>query len=198
MLFRVRIEGDTPLIQHSAEGINPRHPANIEKANITRKKGSNRTAADDARLAELDTIMGFWLDRERRPTVPAAAITACIEGAARKLKQGAQVREGMIVTETAFEYDEGRYGTTLDELGKSTQFTAAVVVQRSRLLRTRPMFELPWAVEFKVDADDELVDKSQLESWLDIAGRRLGLGDWRPAKGGQYGRFHATSVEVVT
>ena len=60
-------------------------------------------------------------------------------------------------------------------------------------MRTRPKFDPPWAAEFRVEYDPELVDKMQLENWLDIAGRRIGLGDWRPEKSGMYkGRFTAT------
>lgn len=196
MLYDVRIKGLSPLIQHSSLGVDSKHPANIEKAEITRKKGSNRTASDDARIAELDTLLGFWLDSSNRPTVPAAAIRSCLETAAKKLKQGGQVREGLTVINTRLEYDEERYGTDLETLQSSTQFRAVVVVQRSRMMRTRPMFDLPWAVTFQVDAEDDLVDESQLRQWLDIAGRRIGLGDWRPEKSGEFGRFEVESLET--
>ena len=109
---------------HSAAGLDPLLPINIEKAEITRKRGSNRTAADDARLRELETIGSFWLDGNDRPTVPASAIRAVIETGARKLKQGPQVREGLVVTDTEFEYDKQKYGTTLAKLARapSTRF----------------------------------------------------------------------------
>lgn len=68
------------------------------------------------------------------------------------------------------------------------QFTTGVIVQRDRILRTRAKFD-EWAVAFTVEADDELVDDRQLASWLDIAGRRIGLGDWRPEQFGHFGRF---------
>ena len=106
-----------------------------------------------------------------------------IETAARKLKQGPQVREGLIVESVdAFDYNVRRYGKTVEQIGKSAQFTVPVVVQRARILRTRAMFELPWSITATVDVDEELVDKTQLESWLDIGGRRIGLCDWRPEK----------------
>ena len=189
MLHKLRIEGVSPIIMHSAAGIDPLLPINLEKQDITRKKGSNRTEADDARLRELETIGSFWLDASERPTIPAAAIRAVIETGARKLKQGPMVREGLVVTETAFEYDEGKYGGTLAELAKTTQYSVPVVVQRNRIMRTRAMFDLPWACEFELDGDDELVSTEHLERWLDIAGRRIGLGDWRPEKSGTFGRF---------
>ena len=106
-------------------------------------------------------------------------------------------RRGLIVTGSKFIYDTGRYGTTLEELGQKAQFTTGVVVQRNRVLRTRAMFDLPWSCEFALDCDDELVDRTQLETWLDIAGRRIGLGDWRPEKSGDYGRFETVTIEAV-
>ena len=106
------------------------------------------------------------------------------------------VREGLMVTKSHFEYDEDRYGTTLEELGESCQHQAPVVVQRNRILRTRAMFDLPWKAIFEIDGEGELVDADKLQVWLDIAGRRIGLGDWRPEKSGMHGRFTA-EVEVI-
>ena len=196
MLYIIEISGIRPIIMHSAQGLDPKLAPNIEKADITRKKGSNRTSSDDARLAEIECELSLWLDWEGRPTIPATALRSCIETGARKLKQGPQVREGLIVNEVlSFEYDRERYGETRADLVKSTQFSAAVVVQRARLLRTRAKFDMPWSCRFALDCDDELVDREMLETWLDIAGRRIGLGDWRPEKSGDFGRFELASIE---
>ena len=196
MLFRITVDGVSPLIMHSSAGIDPLLPINVEKAEITRKRGSNRTAADDARLRELETVGALWLDHSGKPTIPASAIRATIETGARKLKQGPQVREGLIVTDTEFTYDVGRYGATVEALQQSAQFTIPVVVQRARILRTRAMFDLPWGCTFAIDGDDELVSTEHLGRWLDIAGRRIGLGDWRPEKSGTYGRFVVKEIEA--
>ena len=95
----------------------------------------------------------------------------------------------------SFDYDRERYGVTVEELGKSAQFTKPVVVQRNRILRTRAKFD-DWSCTFHLDTDPELVDRLQLETWLEIGGRRIGLGDWRPEKSGNFGRFEVMSVEV--
>ena len=179
------------------EGSTLAHPLKREAAEITRKKGSNRTAADDARLREIDCELSLWLDSADRPTVPPDALRAAIEQGARKLRQGPQVREGLIVLTTKFEYDEEALGTTAAELAVRAQHTAPVVVQRSRILRTRAKFDV-WALAAHIEVDEELVDKEQLLSWLDIAGRRIGLGDWRPARSGIFGRFTTESVEPAT
>ena len=199
MLYDIEIRGIRPIVMHSGEGLDLKLPANIEKAEITKKRGSNRTTSDDARLAELECQLSLWLDREAKPTIPAAALRSCIETGARKLKQGPQVREGMIVEEVlGFDYDKSVYGEGVDTLMKTTQFSVGVVVQRSHMLRTRAKFEMPWSCRFVLDCDDELVDQEKLESWLDIAGRRIGLGDWRPEKSGDYGRFETVSISPRT
>ena len=195
MLYRVTIRGISPIIHHSSAGIDPLLPINVQKQEITRKRGSNRTAADDARLRELETVSALWLDEQDRPTIPPAAIRATIETGARKLKQGPQVREGLVITDSEFEYEHERYGDSLEDLQTAAQFTVPVVVQRNRLMRTRAKFDLPWSCTFEADVDDELVSREHLERWLDIAGRRIGLGDWRPEKSGTYGRFELESIE---
>ena len=196
MLFDVEIRGLRPIIHHSGTGIDPKHPANIEKSALARITASNRTEDDEARLAELECQVALWLDEDGRPTIPAAAIRSCIETAARRLRQGPQVREGLVVDKVhEFSYDVERYGGDLTNLVQTTQFRIGVVVQRQRILRTRAMFDPPWGCRFTLDCDDELVDQQQLEAWLDIAGRRIGLGDWRPEKSGDYGRFETVSVK---
>ena len=179
MLYKIRIEGVSPIIHHSSFGVDARSPISREIAGITAKRGSSRTEKDDDRLRELECIRSLWLDGEGKPAVPAAAVRAAIETGARKRKQGGQVREGLIVLDTSFEYDADRYGLTLEEIGRSAQMCVPVVVQRNRIMRTRAKFDLAWACEFVVDADEELVDKDQLMEWLDIAGRRI--GNWRLA-----------------
>ena len=199
MLYDITIRGTSPIIMHNgAAGLDKRSPANLEKAEITSKRGSNRTASDDARLAELETQTALYLDQSGAPTLPEAALRACIETAARKQKQGPQVREGLIVTDVkSFDYDRKKYGATLKKLVKTTQFTVPVVVRGSgRIPRTRAKFD-EWSCTFTVEGDPELVDKDQLEAWLDIGGRRIGLGDWRPEKSGHYGRFETVSVKAV-
>ena len=193
MRYQVTLDGVSPIIMHNgASGLDVRSPAKLEIATIAKKKGSNRTKADELRLFELECINSLYLDGDGKPTIPAAALRAALEGAARKTKQGPNVREGLIVESVAFTYDTKRYGKTVDEIGKSAQFTVPVVVQRARILRTRAKFDCPWSIVSTIDADDELVDEQMLSSWMATAGQRIGLADWRPQRSGQYGRFSST------
>ena len=195
MLYEVEIKGRAPIIMHNgAAGLDTRSPEKLEMAAIAAKRGSNRTASDEGRLRELETTVSLWLSDKGLPTIPEAALRTAIEEGARKVKQGPNVREGLIVSRVLeFVYDKS-LGTSVEELSRNVQFTVPVVVQRSRILRTRAKFD-DWGCRFEVDCDDELVDKTQLLHWLNIAGQRIGIGDWRPSKSGIYGRFEVLSVE---
>ena len=193
MQYHCRISGIAPIIHNSGASI-AANDWSRERATLTAKKGTNRTASDEERIAFLDCLNSLWLDSNDAPTIPPHALRANIENGAKKLKQGPAVREGLLVVDSQFEYDRERYGTTLDELGNRAQFTIAVVRNRARVEATRAMFDLPWACEFELDCDEELVDAEKLANWLDIAGRRIGLGDWRPQRSGHYGRFTVESI----
>ena len=194
--FEVTIKGISPIIMHDgAKGLDNRSPAKVEIAEISKKRGTNLTVVEEERRRELECQVSIW-EKEGKPTIPETAIRACIENGARKLKQGPQVREGMIVDHVkTFEYDRS-LGDTVEELGKTVQYTVPVVVQKSRIERTRAKFDT-WSCTFVLDTDDELVDQDQLETWLDIAGRRIGLGDWRPQKSGHFGRFEVKDIAKV-
>ncbi len=196
MLFAVELVGDSPIIMHSAAGLDTASDISREINEIAKKRGTNRTEADELRLRELECQRSLWLENGK-PTVPHSALRSCIETGARKLKQGPQVREGMVVQETVFVFDSERYGKSVKEWGENCQFTVPVVVQRNRILRTRAKFDQPWSVNAIIYGDDELVDSTKLKTWLDIAGQRIGLGDWRPEKSGAYGRFSVNSVEIT-
>ena len=198
MQYRITVSGVSPIIHHNgAAGLDTRSAVSREIATIAAKRGGNRTEPDDDRLRELEAQRALWLDESGAPAIPATAIRAAIEAGARKRKQGPQVRGGLMVLSTAFAYDTEKYGTGVEELGRTTQYTVPVVVQRSRILRTRAKFDMPWSCTFEVDVDDEVIDQSQLLEWLDIAGRQIGLGDWRPEKSGMFGRFTESDIERV-
>ena len=63
---------------------------------------------------------------------------------------------------------------------------------KGRNLLHRPMLE-EWELDFQVVFDEEQVPASILKEIFDRAGRTVGLGDWRPAKKGRFGKFQVTN-----
>lgn len=63
---------------------------------------------------------------------------------------------------------------------------------RGRILRHRPMFD-EWMIELTVQIETELIDAATVRKILDDAGNYVGIGDFRPARKGPYGRFRVDS-----
>ena len=68
-----------------------------------------------------------------------------------------------------------------------------VVVQRSGITRTRPAMQPGWRAEFEVTVVlPEYIPPADLHEVVSMAGRLVGVGDFRPA----YGRFILTHFQV--
>lgn len=198
MQYEVEIRGITPIIMHNADAsFDRRSPQKLEIAQLTAKRGNNKTIADEERIAELECQLAIWYNSEGNPTIPIEAIRSCIESAARKRKQGPLVRGGMLVIHSDLVYDTDKYGTTVADLGIKTQFRKTVVVQRSRIMRTRAKFD-DWSCVFTLDVDPDMIDDNLIRDWIQLGGRQIGLGDWRPDKSGIYGRFVMEKIDETT
>ena len=70
----------------------------------------------------------------------------------------------------------------------------AVVVPSTggRIMAHRPRFD-EWSVSFTLDVDDTLFSESVVRELLDLGGTRIGMGDFRPARRGPFGRFKVAS-----
>jgi hypothetical protein len=60
-----------------------------------------------------------------------------------------------------------------------------------RILAHRPMFD-DWMLVFEVELDTSILNVKLLRQVIDDAGKRVGLGDFRPSTKGPYGRFVVT------
>lgn len=70
------------------------------------------------------------------------------------------------------------------------------VGQGSADLRYRPYY-LRWAVPVVFEIDGELLTTEDLCNLVDRAGFGVGIGEWRPEKGGEYGRFEVDRTQPI-
>lgn len=80
----------------------------------------------------------------------------------------------------------------LDASGKpAKQYTIdrqPCVVGKARILRCRPCWQ-KWKMDVAFDVDVAFIAVAQVKQLLQLAGRKVGIGDYRPEKGGGFGRF---------
>lgn len=87
--------------------------------------------------------------------------------------------------------------TQLASLGKETWDyldTRRVMIQRAGINRTRPAMKVGWRAEFVLQIlTPEYIDQAFLQDVVGMAGRLVGIGDFRPT----YGRFSVVQFEVL-
>lgn len=64
-------------------------------------------------------------------------------------------------------------------------------------LRYRPEFK-QWSCDIELEIDSELLQRDDVLALVDRAGFGIGLCEWRPEKGGEFGRFEIDPTIPVT
>jgi hypothetical protein len=67
---------------------------------------------------------------------------------------------------------------------------------KGRNLLHRPILK-EWEIDFEVVFDEEQIEVPVMKELFDIAGRIVGIGDWRPAKKGRFGKFQVTEWKEI-
>ena len=67
---------------------------------------------------------------------------------------------------------------------------------KGRVMTHRPRFN-EWNLNFEIVLNDDGIPTEVINEELEYAGRYVGIGDWRPAKKGMFGKFMITSFKEV-
>jgi len=178
--YRIIIEGTSPLLQH-------RYIFKDELAASTTKKSGSTDYSEEWKKA------CYW-DKEVGLYQPATHIEGALIKAAANFQITGRSKKTYkdLVKSAVFaqpEYIPFGFGKkSPDDLlakGLIQIHKAAVVVQRNRVERLRPMLPAEWKLTFTLQVLDDQLPKDALKEILDYAGRFVGIGDWRP----RYGRF---------
>jgi len=91
--------------------------------------------------------------------------------------------------------------TILTKKGKSAGYeidkrTAVNPMTKGRMIVERPCFK-EWVLKFDIIVDTDEIPTERIKEILDWAGLYVGIGDYRPAKKGKFGKFIVTSFEEV-
>jgi hypothetical protein len=178
----LELTGVRPLLMHSATLADPLHRITRELASLTRKR--DKTAADHEAIARVEWGGGLWL-ANGRPCIPAEAVDATFVEAARTRKKGKAAVAGFRCSAPAILQYEGP--STIEELWADERYrlrSSVTVNGKSRTIRTRPRFP-EWRAMIEAECVTGLLEPDEVVALFEVAGFRIGLGDWRP----KYGRF---------
>jgi len=172
------ITGRSPLLQNN--------PANFIGNSVDEELGSKKKYND-----EEEARLRLYLDADGAFCHPCESFTKAMVKAVAGKKFGkmfatSAIRGAVFIVEP--------FALILDKDGKNAKTYAidrrSVVIGKARVLRCRPMWP-SWRMEVPLEIDTAILRPEQVEEALNLAGRIIGIGDYRPEKGGGFGRFTA-------
>lgn len=162
--FSVTVKGVSPLLQ------NKYIPQDNNKS---KKKGAQYIPLEDAEAV-------LYKDGKGKISQPAIHFEAAMIKAAANFKFSGKktykepFKAGVFVTPDLIHHKNDKWEVDLQP----------AVVNRSRIMRSRPRFD-NWELDFDVEIIDERITGDTVKRILEEAGKYNGIGDQRP----RYGRF---------
>jgi hypothetical protein len=191
-ILKLKLIGDSQLLMHSARFADPLDEATKAHKVLTSKK--KKTDEDHEAIAHSEWLGGLYFNAEIGPYIPTTNIRSCLKEGARLRKLGKSIERGVTIfdDEARLEYPGPRDPAVMWTLPEFRD-CRSVVIGGKRIMRYRPVFR-NWSAEVEIGFDASIIDAADILQCMDEAGRLIGLGDYRPNRGGSYGRF---SVEQL-
>lgn len=184
--IKVKWTGIRPLVMHNGLMADPTNPLVRRIKEITSKGSKKLTDADYEERDRLEWDAGLYWDLQDGLIMPSDNIERCIQLGAQKSRIGKDVQAAVfcatphVIINHAGPKDK-------DKLYADPRYTLrkGVAVQKSRIIRIRPMIPTGWSMTFDIEFDEGIVNPKNLLKAMADAGSLVGLGDWRP----KFGRF---------
>jgi len=183
----IRLEGDSPLICHAWS-----KKAKTQMLEKQMKKAKQAKEAKDPVKNYADSL--YWLSKKPAKPTPAlvqkgrfgfptiafkaAAVNACshVDGVTKVLARGAFHIDGELI-----EIDG--IPTMREDMVRIGMGTADI--------RYRGEFKT-WNVDLPIRYNANVLSAEQIVNLFETAGFGIGIGEWRPQRNGQNGRFHVS------
>lgn len=188
-VVNVQVEGIAPLMQH-------RFPL-PDFADLS-KGGKKKTGETDYSQEWREYL---YADNEGNIYQPAVHFDGCLVKAAAGYKiQGGRGKtykdlfKGNVFVSPDMIFHNVKVPETLDADADKPLYldVRPVVIQRARVVRIRPCFKAGWKLDFSIEVLDDQIPHNVLNEVLSLAGRTVGVGDFRP----RFGRFMVTHFDV--
>lgn len=184
MTIAIEITGTTPLICNRF----------TEEAAMSSSKGTRISSAAVNRETPTEVCeKKLYKNEDGKPTIPQPNLLRCIVEGGSFFKAGkrqitTQKRSmlyGCLMIEGIDIPIKSKSGWKVDTRPVRIPSTGG------RILAHRPMFD-DWKLKFTAEVDTDIMNPALLREIVDAAGKRIGLGDFRPQTKGPYGTFVVT------
>jgi hypothetical protein len=182
MLIDVTIEGITPLLQHRFNEEAEVKISNGTGSSIPRAK----TPRDEAEKV-------CYRLPDGRLYQPSTHVLQSFRTAGKFHKVGRKQADRLAMAALAILETELVHDTKEFEVDSRP---CVIPATRGRVMRHRPRLD-KWSLSFTADLDTDIFNEELAYAILADAGRKVGIGDFRPDKGGPFGRFKIVHWQPV-
>jgi hypothetical protein len=187
--IKLKLIGESPMLIHSDRGANPIHADTIAHKVLTSKR--KKTDEDHKAIAKSEYLLGFYGGDVI--AIPSTNFkSALVEGAKFNKLGSAFNRCVLILADSLPVTHSGPSSKSKMWETPACVDCRSVKVGQARLMRYRPRVN-DWSLSVEVMFDETMIERNQILNAAENAGKYIGLGDYRPAKGGPFGRF---AVEI--
>jgi hypothetical protein len=189
MRIFVRIVGVAPLILNRfTEKAAMAATSGVRGSSLAEDRGTPQEQADERLYRGLDGA----------PVIPQPNLLRCIVDGGRFHKIGKKQvttqSESMLFG--CLDIEEAVIKIIHTQPWRVDTVPVVIPATKGRILVHRPCFD-DWALEFELSLDTTILGPGLLRRIVDDAGKRVGLGAFRPARKGPFGRFRVDQWREV-
>jgi len=182
--YLFRLIGNRPLLTHNPSGMTGGSGKDMKTKQIPMPK-------DEA-------AAGLYLNADGRYSFPAIGIRRCLITAASKsrMKIGKYsaadtISANVFPVEELCLIEDAKTSKPIKTYEVNVQ---RAVVVRQGILRARPLFR-DWAIRIALEIDETYITAEHVLTVMNLGGKMVGIGDYRPERKGMYGQFTAELIK---
>jgi len=184
--INIRIEGITPLLCNKF----------TDAAQMAATNGTRLSLVGDRGTPREQAAAKLYIGHDGKPMIPQPNLFRCLIDAGKFFKHGKSkiTTQKSSLIPACVEIDG--LELPLEHKEPWTVDTRAVRIPSTggRILCHRPCFH-DWKLSFTAQVDVQLLPIRLFRELVDTAGKRVGLGDFRPDRKGPFGKFVVTQWE---
>lgn len=176
--YEVRLTGITPLLMNKPEEYG-------FDTQWVEKKASEEY--------EQEALKKLYVNNDKQLYQPATHVERALIEAGKKIRmKGAGKANYSKVMGSMVSIDSAEIPHEVQEY-EVHKSLVVIPTTKGRVMRYRPILK-EWSLLFTITFEEE-ISPDVLKEALEIAGRYVGIGDWRPEKKGKFGKFQVTLFE---
>jgi len=182
--INLTIEGITPILLNRFSDEAAAKATSQTGSSLVGNKGTPKQQA----------VKKLYLDEAKKSCVPGPNVFRCLIDAGKYFKNGKSkvttLKSSLIPA--CIELHELMIPIVSKEGWQVDTRPVRIPATGGRILAHRPSYN-DWKLSFTLTVDEEMMDVALVRDIVDAAGRRVGLGDFRPDCKGPFGKFVVTS-----